>query len=66
MPVYQGYSNIIDDTSEMTIYSTNAPVPTVALLSFVNSTRPGRAEWDGIVKGTDSLLYDFAMESMAA
>ena len=66
MPVYQGYSNIIDDTSEMTIYSTNAPVPTVALLSFVNSTRPGRAEWDGIVKGTDNLLYDFAMESMAA
>ena len=66
MTVYQGYYNITDDTSEMTIYSTNAPVPTVALLSFVNSTRPGRAEWNGIVKGTDSLLYDFAMESMAA
>lgn len=66
MPVYHKRIGIIDDTSEITIYSTNAPVPAIALLSFVNSTRPGRTEWDGIVKGTDSLLYDFAMESMAA
>lgn len=66
MPVYQGYFNIIDDTSEMTIYSTNAPVPTIALLSFVNSTRPEKAIWDRAVKETDSLPYDFAAELMAA
>lgn len=66
MPVYQGYSNITDDTSEMTIYSTNAPVPTIALLSFVNSARPGRAVWDGAEKEMNSLLYDSAAELMAA
>lgn len=66
MPVYQGYSSITDDTSEMTVYSTNAPAPAIALLSFVNSTRPGRAAWDGAVKEADGLLYDFTMESMAA
>lgn len=66
MPVYQGYYKITDDTSEITIYSTNAPIPTVALLSFVNSTRPGRAVWDGAIKEAGSLLYDFSVESMAA
>ena len=66
MPVYQGYSNITDDTSEMTIYSTNAPVPTIALLSFVNSARPGRAVWDGVEKEMNSLLYDSAAELVAA
>lgn len=66
MSVYQGYSNITDDTSEMTIYSTNAPVPMIALLSFVNSTRPERAIWDGAEKEMNSLLYDSATELMAA
>lgn len=66
MPVYHRHIGIIDDTSEMTIYSTNAPAPTIALLSFVNSARPGRAVWDGAIKEADSLRYGFAMESMAA
>ena len=66
MPVYQGYSNITDDTSEMTIYSTNAPVPTIALLTFVNSTRPERAVWDRAEKEMNSLLFDSVAELMAA
>ena len=42
-------SQIIDDTSEMTIYSTNAPFAEFALLSFVNNTKPRKA--------TENALY---------
>ncbi|MCM1194292.1 MAG: hypothetical protein NC389_17950, partial [Acetatifactor muris] len=34
---------VIDDTSGMTVYSTDAPTTSVALLSFVNGTKPARA-----------------------
>ncbi len=34
---------IIDDTIDMTVFSTNAPAPTQALLSFVHSARPSRS-----------------------
>ena len=63
---YGGTINIIDDTSEMTVYSTNAPAPAFGLLSFVNRTRAERAAWDGAVSEMDSLLYDFFEELMAA
>ena len=41
-------SQIIDDTSEMTIYSTNAPFAEFALLSFVNNTKPKKATEDAL------------------
>lgn len=40
---YQTPIPIIDDTSEMTIYSTNAPFTASALLAFVNNTKPVKA-----------------------
>lgn len=68
VPVYQAYMKIMDDTSEMTVYSTNAPVPISGLLSFVNHTRRGRA-----VRGRtaeiiemDNLLDSIYEESEAA
>ena len=62
--IYRGHIHIMDDTSKMTVYSTNAPVPTFAVLSFVNSARSERAAWDKPV--TDGRMCGCFEELMAA
>ena len=55
IPVYQ--THIIDDTSEVTIYSTNAPLPTSGLLSFVNYAKPTKAISNKDVDEIEDFLY---------
>lgn len=54
-----GQVRITDDTAEITIYSTKAPVTAFSMLSFVNSTRPSKAEYTGYpdTDGTDNCFY---------
>lgn len=54
-----GQVRITDDTAEITIYSTKAPVTAFSLLSFVNSTRPSKAEYTGYpdTDGTENCFY---------
>ncbi len=52
---------VIDDTSGMTIYSTDAPTTSAALLSFVNGTRPARAS-----RQREFSTYNFIEELSAA
>lgn len=58
---------IKDDTAEMTIYSTKAPVTESSLLLFVNSTRPAKAVHHGHadISRTEVYLYGI-MEVPAA
>ncbi len=55
-------TTIIDDTSEMTIYSTNAPFAASALLSFVNNTKPTKAV---VTNKAENDLYNL-FETLAA
>jgi len=65
VPTYRTHTTA-DDTAELTVFSTNAPAPTIALLSFVSCTRPARAIRGRTVDEMDMTSLDLFEESLAA
>lgn len=63
-PVYRGRTT--DDTAELTVFSTDAPTPTIGLLSFVSCTRPARAMRGRTADEADVTSHYLFEESMAA